>query len=183
MSTGDQSSDREHHESNSSTVNQSSGSEDCKSKSRALLPFNPKCIVERGPSSRSRSIKLLVRMSHHNDDEKEGTKEHNGECSSPVVNGVDDEFKDKLESICQGLEKAYSGYNEKLPNLPAYHPSFASVERICEEIFAGAAEMLANSTYQDKCTESLLAKIRRYRSIVYPPAKKIGFVGDSGVGE
>ena len=122
-------------------------------------------------------------MNHHNDGEKEETREQNGDGNSPVIDGIDGEFKDKLESICQGLEKRYRGYNEKLPNLPAYHPSFAIVERICEDIFAGAAKMLTNSSYQDKCTESLLAKIRKHRSIVYPPAKKIGLVGDSGVGE
>ena len=122
-------------------------------------------------------------MNHLDDREKEETEEHNGEASLPVVDGIDEEFKDQLESICQGLEKPYSGCNQKFPNLPAYHPSFANVERICEEIYAGAAEMLTNSSYQDTCTESLLGKIRKHRSIVYPPAKRIGFVGDSGVGE
>ena len=182
-STGDQSSGSEEYGSNSSTGNQSSDSEGYEPKSRAPLPFNPNCRIELGSPSRSRSIKLLIRMNHHDDDDKEGTKENNGEGSSPLVNGIDDEFKDKLESICQGLEKAYSGNNEKLPNLPAYHPSFANVERICDEIYAGAAEMLRDSSYQDKSTESLLAKIRKHRSIVYPPAKRIGFLGDSGVGE
>ena len=162
-----------------STEDQSSNSEDHESKSRALIPL----MIKPAPPARSRSIGLLFRMNHHNDEGKEETREHNGDGSSPVVDGVDGEFKDKLESICQGLEKRYSGYNEELPNLPAYHPSFANVERICEEIFAGAAKMLTNSSYQDKCTESLFAKIRKHRSIVYPPAKKIGLVGDSGVGE
>lgn len=183
ISTEDQSSNSEDYGSNSSTGNQSSDSEDYESESRALIPFNPNRRIELGPPSRFHSIKLIISMDHQNDGEKEGIKEYDGEGNSPVVNGIDEEFKDKLESISQGLEKAYSGYNEKLPNLPAYHTSFANVERICEEIYAGAAKMLTNSSYQDKCTESLLAKIRRHRSIVYPPAKRIGFVGDSGVGE
>ena len=183
MSTEDQSSHSGYHESNISTGNQSSDSEDYECKSRAPIFLIPKFAIKPEPPSLSRSMKLLFRLNHHNDEENEKTREHNSEGSSPVVDDVDAEFKDKLESICQGLEKPYSGYNEKLPNLPAYHPSFTSVERICGEIFAGAAKMLTNSNYQDKCTESLLAKIRKHRSIVYPPATRIGFVGDSGVGE
>ena len=182
-SPGDQGSSREDYGSNSSTANQSSDSEGYEPKSRAPLPFNPNCRIELGSPSRSRSNKQVIRMNHHDDGDEEGTEEYNGEGSSPLVNGIDDEFKDKLESISQGLEKAYSGNNEKLPNLPAYHPSFANVERTCDEIYAGAAEMLRDSDYQDKSTESLLAKIRKHRSIVYPPAKRIGFLGDSGVGE
>ena len=122
-------------------------------------------------------------MGDHDATEQEEAKEIKFEGSSPVVDGVDGEFKDKLEAICQGLEKPYSGYNEELPNLPAYHPSFANVEEICGELFASAAQIFENSDYQDGYTESLHAKIKKHRSVAYPPAKKIGFMGDSGVGK
>ena len=122
-------------------------------------------------------------MGDHDATEQEEAKEFKFEGSSPVVDGVDGEFKDKLEAICQGLEKPYSGYNEELPNLPAYHPSFANVEEICGELFASAAQIFENSDYQDGYTESLHAKIKKHRSVAYPPAKKIGFMGDSGVGK
>ena len=122
-------------------------------------------------------------MDHHNDDEDQEAEKSKREGSLPVVDGVDGEFKEKLEAIYKGLEKPYSGYNEELPNLPAYHPSFANVERICEELFAGAALIFENSDYQDGYTESLHAKIKKHRRIAYPPAKKIGFMGDSGVGK
>ena len=103
------------------------------------------------------------------------------EVSLPVADGVEEEFKGKLEAICQGLEKPYSGYDNEFPNFPAYHPSFANVEEICRELFDGAAQIFENSDYQDGYTGSLHAKIKKHRSIMYPPAKKVGFVGDSGV--
>ena len=192
MSTGDQSSDSEDHESNISTGDQSSGSEDHElgistghqssnsedygSNSRAVIPFKPKDVIKQEPF-------LLFKTHHHNDDEKEEVEKNKSEVSSPLVDGVDGVFKDKLEAICQGLEKPYSDHNEELPTLPAYHPSFANVETICEELFAGAAQIFANSDYQDRYTESLHAKIKEHQSIAYPPATKVGFIGDSGVGK
>lgn len=122
-------------------------------------------------------------MNHHNNDKKEKAKQSKWEASSPVADGIDGEFDNKLEAICQGLETPYSGYNGELPNLPAYHPSFAIVEKICEELFAGAAQIFENSDYQDGYTESLHKKIKKHRTIAYPPAKKIGLMGDSGVGK
>ena len=122
-------------------------------------------------------------MNRHSDDENEGAKKRKRADSLPVADGIDREFKNKLEAICRGLEKAYSGYDNELPNLPAYHPSFANVEDICGELFAGAAQIFENSDYKDRYTGSLLAKIKKHRSIMYPPAEKIGFMGDSGVGK
>ena len=122
-------------------------------------------------------------MDHHDDTTQEKAAGIKVEGSSPVVDGVDGEFKDKLEAICQGLEKPYSGYSEEFPDLPAYHPSFANVEEICGEIFAAGAQIFEDSDYQDRFTESLHAKIKKHRSIAYPPPKKIGFLGDSGVGK
>ena len=122
-------------------------------------------------------------MNHHNDDKKEEAKKRKREGSLPAANIVDEEFKDKLKAICQGLEKPYSNYNNELPNLPAYHPSFANVEEICADLFAGAAQIFENSDYQDGYTESLHTKIKKHRSIAYPPAKTVGFMGDSGVGK
>ena len=183
ISTEDQGSDSEDHESNMSTGDQSPGSEDYESNSRALIPFKPKYVIRQEPRSLPDSIRLVFKMHHHKDDEKEEVKKNKTEVSSPMVDGFDEYFKDKLEAICQGLEKPYSGYNEELPKHPVYRPSFANVERICEELFAGAAQIFANSDYHDKYTESLQAKIEESRSIAYPRATKIGFVGDSGVGQ
>ena len=123
------------------------------------------------------------KMGHHDDIETGEAIKIEIEGSSPVVDSVDGEFKDKLEAICQGLEKPYSGYNEELPNFPAYHPSFANVEKICDELFATAARIFEDSDYKDGYTDSLHAKIKKHRSIEYPPAKKIGLIGDSGVGK
>ena len=83
----------------------------------------------------------------------------------------------------RGLRKPYIGANEDPPDLPAYHPSFAKVERLREELFAGAAELLKTSDYQDKYTQWLMREIQRHQAIAYPAPKKISFVGDSGVGK
>ena len=122
-------------------------------------------------------------MGHRDGNEKEEATKIKVEGSPTVVECVDGEFDDKLEAICQGLEKPYSDYNEEFPNLPAYHPSFANVEEICGELFAAAARIFEDSDYQDGYTDSLHAKIRKHRSVTYPPAKTIGFMGDSGVGK
>ena len=167
MSTGEQSSDSENYDSNL----------------RVLIPVKPKSVIRQKPCSVLSSVQLPLKMNHHNNDEKEEAKRIKREGSSPVADGVDGEFKDKLEAICRGLENPYSAYNEELPNLPAYHPSFANVEDICEDVFAGAAQIFEDSDYQDGYTESLHAKIKKHRSITYPPAMKIGFMGDSGVGK
>ena len=182
-STGNQRSDSEDHESNLSTGRQNSGSEDYESNSKALIPFKPKNVIEQEACSLFSSIQLPSNMHSHRNDEKEEVKKNKTDVSSPMMDGFDGKFKDKLEAICRGLEKPYSGYNEELPKHPAYHPSFANVERICEEIFAGASQLFANSDYHDGYTESLHAKIKESRSIVYPPATKVGFIGDSGVGK
>ena len=166
-----------------STGHQSSDSEDHESNSRALIPFKPRPVIKQEPSSLFSSIQTLSKTHHHNDDEKEEAREDKSEVDLPMVNGDDGTIEDKLEAICQGLENPYSSYNEELPKLPAYHPSFANVERICEELFAGAAQIFANSDYQDKYTKSLHAKSKTHRSIAYPPATKVGFIGDSGVGK
>ena len=179
----DQSSGSEDHESNMSTGYQSLGSEDYESNSKALTAFKPKNVIEHEACSLFSSIQLPSNMHRHRNDEKEEVEKNKTDVSSPMMDGPDGEFKDKLEAICQGLENPYSGYNEELPKHPAYHPSFANVERICEELFAGATQIFANSDYHDGYTESLHAKIKDSRSIVYPPATKVGIIGDSGVGK
>lgn len=122
-------------------------------------------------------------MNHRSEDEREEAKKRKSEGSLPETENVDGEFEDKLEAIFQGLEKPYSGYDKELPNLAAYHPSFANAEEICGELFAGAAQIFEESDYQDRYTGTLQAKIKKHRSITYPPAKTIGFMGASGVGK
>ena len=183
MSTGDQGFDSEDHESNKSTGHQTPETEDYESNTRTLTRFKPKVVIKQERCPLFSSIQLLSKTHHHNDDEKEQAENRKREGSSLVADGVDGEFKDKLEAICQGLEKPYNCYNEELPNLPAYHPSFANVEEICGELFAGAAQIFEDSDYQDGYTETLHAKIKKHRSIAYPPALKIGLMGDSGVGK
>lgn len=97
--------------------------------------------------------------------------------------GADEEFKDKLEEERKGLRKHYDTYNERPPNLPAYHESFAKVEKACEELFAGAEAILKASDYTDEYTQTLLQDIAEKQAVQYPEAKKVGIVGDGGVGK
>ncbi|KAK4692237.1 hypothetical protein P7C71_g4926, partial [Lecanoromycetidae sp. Uapishka_2] len=98
------------------------------------------------------------------------------------ADGADEEFKDDLEAQVQGLDKPYRLANETPPDHPAYHLSFAKVESICEDLFAKAAELLENSDYQDTYTQELQSKIKQRQAIAHDAAKRIGLLGDSGVG-
>lgn len=95
---------------------------------------------------------------------------------------ADEEFKEKLEAQRQGLYEPYRLAHEDPPNLPAYHPSFAKVEKICEDLFTDAGKLLEASDYQDTYTQALWSKIKRHQAIAYDPPKRIGLLGDSGVG-
>lgn len=96
--------------------------------------------------------------------------------------GADEEFKSRLQEEHKNLRKLYDTYNERPPNLPAYHESFAKVEQACEELFAGAEAILEASDYTDEYTQMLLQDIAEKQAVQYPEAKKIGIVGDGGVG-
>ena len=148
----------------------------------AQTSADPALFVKGEPHSPLRATKPLTPNADESSEEDDGEDE-NEFHDLYDEDGVDEESKEKLEAVRRGLRKPYIGTNEDPPDLPAYHPTFAKVERICEELFAGAAELLKTSDYQDKYTQWLMKKIQRHQAIAYPAPKKISLVGDSGVGK
>lgn len=117
-------------------------------------------------------------------DDSKGDEEESDDAENDIydANGADEEFRDNLEAIRRGLNKPYRHANEDPPDVPAYSKSFAKVEKICRDLVVGAAEVLESSDYQDGYTRVLRSIIQRHQAIKYDSAKRIGLLGDSGVG-
>ena len=96
---------------------------------------------------------------------------------------VDEETQAMAQRMLDNFGKPYSFEDERPPNLPAYHPSFAIVLNDCAEIFRKAASLLQISDYKDKHTQKLLSSISDKRDIQYDRPKRVGVIGGSGVGE
>ena len=93
------------------------------------------------------------------------------------------EFEPKVREMLNGLNKPYDPSTERRPEMPAYHPAFASVEQLCEEIPKGAMEILQKSQYKDAETERMLNQISEHQNVKRAPARRVGMIGDSGVGK
>ena len=78
--------------------------------------------------------------------------------------------------------RPYNPLFEPTPKLPAYHPSFAKAERIYTEIIEEAIDLLKYTSYKDEQIETLLQQLSSRQEIKYSKARKVGMLGDSGVG-
>ena len=98
----------------------------------------------------------------------------------------DNDSRDLIDIVQAEQDKFGKPYNpeqELPPDLPAYHSSFAKVEKLCAEIFSDAVTLLEASEYKDEVTKHLLESIDRRQAIKYDKPKRVGFIGDSGVGK
>ncbi|MCJ1377163.1 hypothetical protein MMC17_000255 [Xylographa soralifera] len=95
---------------------------------------------------------------------------------------IDKAFQAEVDTIIANMGQPYSAAKET-PELAAFHPSFQMVERMCSEILGGAAWILQKSEYQHAETAKLLERMLRHQAIAYLKAKRIGLMGDSGVGK
>ena len=93
-----------------------------------------------------------------------------------------EEFRDRMQTIIDGLGKRYSAFQEDLPRLPVYHPSFKKVETLCISLVKEAQTLLTISSYQDEETARLIKLVSESQTVQYPPARRIGLIGDSGAG-
>ena len=93
-----------------------------------------------------------------------------------------EEFSDRTAAIIEGSDTSYNPLNEELPLLPAYHPSFKYVETMCIELMQDAENLFRSSAYEDAETARLLQLAVEGQTIKYPSARRIGLMGDSGVG-
>ena len=97
--------------------------------------------------------------------------------------GIEEEFKSRIDAILKGFEKPYDPFEEKTPRFAAYHPSCRTAARMCEDIVAEAVKLLQLSEYQDSNVRDLYDQTVRHKKINYPSAKTVGLVGNSGVGK
>ncbi|KAL9588376.1 MAG: hypothetical protein Q9203_002813 [Teloschistes exilis] len=92
-------------------------------------------------------------------------------------------IQERINEKIQNLDTPYNSIQEPLPNIPAYHPSFARLENHYEDLLEAAIKTLESSTYHDDVTDRLSKECRNLRKIQYPHAQVVGLVGDSGVGK
>ena len=94
-----------------------------------------------------------------------------------------DELKGRVDAVVKGFGKPYDPLSEARPNLPAYHPSFSKAESLCVQLLGDAAQLLKNSEYKDVKILDLYDQAVAKQAIIYPNPRRIGLVGDSGVGK
>lgn len=94
-----------------------------------------------------------------------------------------EEFRGRLQAIVDGVDKKYSAVQEDLPKLPVYDPSFKKAETLCTNLVKEAQGLLMSSPYQDEETARLIELASESQTMQYPPARKIGLIGDSAAGE
>ena len=113
--------------------------------------------------------------------------ENEGDETEPELSddddGAHDEFKEDVDAVIQGFSSPYNPLSETTPNLPAYHPSFHNVERLCVELLGDVAQVLKNSEYKDAKLADFYEQAIAKQTITYPRARRVGLVGDSGVGK
>ena len=117
------------------------------------------------------------------EDELDEESEDNVEEENEDDDENREEFGDRIKVILSSFDQPYDPSLEPSPRLPAYHPSFAKVEAYCSEIVEGAVNLLKTSEYQDAETAQLAKHILEYQNIKYPHPRRIGLLGDSGVGK
>ena len=101
--------------------------------------------------------------------------------------GGEDEFGDlreKIEVILDNMgDNKYDSSSETDPDLPIYHPASATVSEACLAILKGAEEIFMNAGYTDGETEGILEECRKKGPLRQCEPRRIGLVGDSGVGK
>ena len=93
------------------------------------------------------------------------------------------EFDARIEKTLCGFGRPYDCATEQEPSLAAYHPSFRSAEKSCNDIYERAANLLESSDYKDDETRQLLADIENIGGVIYSTLSRVGLIGDSGVGQ
>ena len=117
-------------------------------------------------------------------DEESGSDDDDSEIElSDDDIGAHDEFKESMDVVHRGFNNPYDPSTEEIPNLPAYHPAFFNVEKLCQRLLGDAARMLKSSEYQDAKTRDLYEQAVGKQTITPPKPRRIGLVGDSGVGK
>lgn len=124
-----------------------------------------------------------------NEDDEEDSDEDDDEAEDEGEDG--DEIDDaehieanheKVMDIIASIDNRYDSSEEQLPNLPAYHPAFKSIEQCRSSIIAAAIHILQTAKYKDAETAELLEQALALQQIKYPRDRKVALIGDSGTG-
>ena len=124
----------------------------------------------------------MLSEDHEISEDSEGESDQYGDESADDDVEVQEEFGDRIKEMLS-FSEPYDPSTEPLPNMAAYHPSFPVVEAACKEIADRAVQILKSSDYVDLETARLIEQISARREIKYSPPKKIGMIGNSGVGK
>lgn len=117
------------------------------------------------------------------DKEREAAELENDDQTSSDDDEYEEEFQERVDAILHGADMPYNPLEEGLPKFAAYHPSFLKVEQHCKELVRDTIALLRNAEYKDPRILQLTQKALESLDINYPPARKIGLMGDSGVGK
>lgn len=142
------------------------------------------------PSLRNSSIpakkpakKRKVASDDEGDEEDaEEDNEEESEEESEEDNEELDAIGEKVKFMVDGMNQKYDSSTEPLPDLPAYHPAFESIERYRSEIMTEAIDILKSSIYKDAETAQLLGHALTLQEINYPRDRRVALIGDSGTG-
>ncbi len=89
---------------------------------------------------------------------------------------------ESVRKVIDGIGTPYNSSVEGLPDLPAYHPAFTSIENCRSEIVASAISILRSAKYKDEETAQLVEQALGLQDIKYPRDRRLGLIGDSGTG-
>lgn len=146
-----------------------------------LISASENLIKQESTEARALNMSMLP-VQPEDDEASESESDDTDVELSDDGTGVQDEYKDKVEEVVQGFGNPYDPSNEATPNLPAYHPSFPNVEKMCAQLLEDAAQMLKNSEYNDAKLSDIQEQATMKQKIHCPKPRRIGMVGDSGVG-
>lgn len=149
----------------------------------AEVVSEPERLIKQEPMADKTYEASSVPEDQVNGEKSESEDDESSEVLSDNDEDVGEELKKRIEAINESFDKPYDPLTEPTPKLPAYHPSFAKVEKYYESVMQDAANLLGNSQYQDPKVKELLTQAEGHMAIKYPGPKRIGVVGDSGVGK
>ena len=115
------------------------------------------------------------------DPDTNGNDGVNGDESDDVDSTIPEEFAVQIEAILAGQGTSYDASTEATPKLPMYQASFTNAEKHCAALIQDGLTRLKSGGYQNAETVRLLEMMSSVE-LKYPPARRIGLSGDSGVG-
>ncbi len=142
-------------------------------------------FVSSGPVVDAPSPVLTQGLEDPGDENADADEEHSEEDDDEDEDG-DAEYmeaiNEKVMDMISNMDTHYDSAEERLPDLPAYHPLFKSIEQSRYSIIADAIHILQTAKYKDAETAQLLEQAISLQQIKYPGDRKVALIGDSGTG-